>query len=93
MRIKQSETARLQAGLKGALTARIWIVTSICAFQYWLLTSSMEAYHAGNTRVIIPAIVATFVSLILNIGLLVSGEKLLPEIRSERPNESSKGSP
>ena len=89
MKIKRSETARLRAGLKGALTARIWIVASICAFQYWLLTSSMEAYHAGNGKVIIPAIVATFVSFLLNVGLLVSGEKLLPDIKSERPEKSS----
>lgn len=87
MKIRRSETARLRAGLEGALTARIWIVAAICAFQYWLLTSSMEAYHAGNTKVVAPAIIATLVSLLLNVGLLVSGERLLPEIKSERPEK------
>jgi len=69
---------RLRPGLKGSLTARIWIVASVCAFQYWLLTASMEAVHAGNLKIAIPAFVTCLLCFVFNLGLILTGEKKLP---------------
>jgi hypothetical protein len=75
---------RLRSGLKGAQTARIWIIASVCAFQYWLLTASMESMHAGNNKVPIPAFITTLLCLFFNGWLVFSGEKKPPEKFNEK---------
>lgn len=69
---------RLRAGLVSSLTARIWIVGAVCGFQYWLLTASMEAVHAGNYKIALPAAMACLACFVINLGLVVVGEKNLP---------------
>lgn len=75
---------RLRSGLKGAQTARIWIIASVCAFQYWLLTASMESMHSGNNRVPIPAFITTLLCLLFNGWLVLSGEKKRPDMLKEK---------
>jgi hypothetical protein len=63
-----------RAGAAASATARLWIVAGICAFQYWLLTSSMEAWHGGNDRIALPAFIVSVVCFLLAAGLIVTGE-------------------
>jgi uncharacterized membrane protein YkgB len=46
------------------------IVVMMVVLQLWLLTATMNAFLAGQQRVIIPAAVASIVCFILNAGLL-----------------------
>ena len=46
------------------------IVVMIVILQLWLLTATMNAFLAGQERVIIPAMIASIVCFALNAGLL-----------------------
>ena len=46
------------------------IVLIIVILQLWLLTATMNAFLAGQERVIIPAAMASAVCFLLNAGLL-----------------------
>ncbi len=46
------------------------IVLMMVVLQLWLLTATMNAYLAGQEKVIIPAAVASIVCFLLNVGLL-----------------------
>ena len=46
------------------------IVVMIVVLQLWLLTATMNAFLAGQERVIIPAAIASIVCFALNAGLL-----------------------
>lgn len=46
------------------------IVVMIVVLQLWLLTATMNAFLAGQQRVIIPAAVASILCFALNLGLL-----------------------
>lgn len=46
------------------------IVVMIVVLQLWLLTATMNAFLAGQERVILPAAVASFICFGLNAGLL-----------------------
>jgi hypothetical protein len=46
------------------------IVLMIVVLQLWLLTATMNAFLAGQERVIIPAAIASIVCFALNAGLL-----------------------
>ena len=46
------------------------IVIMIVVLQLWLLTATMNAFLAGQERVIIPAAVASIICFALNAGLL-----------------------
>ena len=46
------------------------IVLMMVVLQLWLLTATMNAFLAGQQRVIIPAAIASIVCFILNAGLL-----------------------
>jgi hypothetical protein len=46
------------------------IVLMMVVLQLWLLTATMNAFLAGQERVIIPAAVASIVCFALNAGLL-----------------------
>jgi hypothetical protein len=46
------------------------IVLMIVILQLWLLTATMNAFLAGQERVIIPAAIASIVCFLLNAGLL-----------------------
>jgi uncharacterized membrane protein (GlpM family) len=46
------------------------IIVMMVVLQLWLLTATMNAFLAGQERVIIPAAVASIVCFALNAGLL-----------------------
>jgi len=46
------------------------IVVMIVILQLWLLTATMNAFLAGQERVILPALVASLICFALNAGLL-----------------------
>jgi hypothetical protein len=46
------------------------IVVIIVVLQLWLLTATMNAFLAGQERVIVPAAIASIVCFALNAGLL-----------------------
>lgn len=46
------------------------IVLTIDVLQLWLLTATMNAYMGRDESVLLPAAIASFVCLLLNIGLL-----------------------
>jgi hypothetical protein len=46
------------------------IVLMIVVLQLWLLTATMNAFLAGQERVILPAAIASIVCFALNAGLL-----------------------
>lgn len=46
------------------------IVATIVILQLWLLTATMNAFLAHDEMVIVPAAIASFVCLALNVGLL-----------------------
>ncbi len=45
------------------------IVAIIVILQLWLFTATMEAFLGANNRVAIPALLASIVCLLLNLGL------------------------
>ena len=46
------------------------IVLIMVVLQLWLLTATMNAYLAGQEKVIVPAAIASIVCFALNVGLL-----------------------
>jgi len=46
------------------------IVVMIVVLQLWLLTATMNAFLAGQERVIVPAAIASIICFALNAGLL-----------------------
>ena len=46
------------------------IVLTVVVLQLWLLTATMNAFLAGQERVIVPAAIASIVCFALNAGLL-----------------------
>ncbi len=46
------------------------IVGVIAMLQLWLLTATMNAFLGGESAVIVPALLASAVCLLLNLGLL-----------------------
>lgn len=46
------------------------VVVMVVVLQLWLLTATMNAFLAGQERVIIPAAIASIVCFALNAGLL-----------------------
>lgn len=45
------------------------IVAIIVVLQLWLFTATMEAFLGGNNGVALPALAASIVCLLLNVGL------------------------
>jgi len=64
----------LRPGARGVATARLVIVAILCALQYWLLTSTMEAFHGGDRALPLPAAIASAACFVLAVGLVVAGE-------------------
>lgn len=46
------------------------IVLTMLVLQLWLLTATMNAFLAGQEKVVIPAAAASIVCFLLNVGLL-----------------------
>ncbi|WP_437586408.1 DUF6755 family protein [Sorangium sp. So ce1000] len=64
----------LRPGAKSAMSARLLAVAMLCAFQYWLLTSTVEAYNGGDRDIPLPALATSLVCFALGAGLVAAGE-------------------
>lgn len=67
-------TLRRHPGFAAAQQARLLIVIALCVFQYWLLTTGMEAFHSGNGSIVLASAIVSFVCFILAAGLVLAGE-------------------
>lgn len=83
-------------GIAAADTARLIICALLCMFQYWLLTATLEAYHAGNHKIVIGAFFASLACFLMAGGLVVTGE--LAQLKQQKflkslkePDPSSTG--
>jgi len=50
--------------------AILCVVVMMVVLQLWLLTATMNAFLAGQERVIVPAAIASIICFALNAGLL-----------------------
>lgn len=65
----------LRPGARANATARLVVVALICGLQYWLLTSTMEAFHAGDRGLPLIAAVASLGCFLLGLGLVATAER------------------
>jgi hypothetical protein len=79
----------LRPGARGVATARLVIVAILCALQYWLLTSAMEAFHAGDRGQLLVAVIASGVCFFLASGLVIAGERAVARRRARRGGRES----
>lgn len=64
----------LRPGARGIATARLAILATLCALQYWLLTTTMEAFHGGDRGLPLAAALASAACFLLQLGLVATGE-------------------
>lgn len=64
----------MRSGVKAAGTAILIFVSLFCMFQYWLLTATLEAYHAGDDALPLGAFIASVGCFVLACGLAILGE-------------------
>jgi hypothetical protein len=83
----QHPNPELSPGAAAGATARLAITTTLCVFQYWLLTSTTEAYNAGNMRIALPAFLASIACFALAVGLVFTGEYRARKAETERDIE------
>jgi hypothetical protein len=77
----------LRAGARAVATARLVVVALICGLQYWLLTSTMEAFHGGDRSLPLPAALASAGCFLLGLGLVAVAERAeARRSRSQRAN-------
>jgi hypothetical protein len=65
----------LRPGARAVATARLVVVALLCGLQYWLLTSTMEAFHGGDRALPLPAAIASGACFLLGVGLVIAGER------------------
>lgn len=63
-----------RAGVSATGTAILCFVALFCIFQYWLLTATLEAYHAGDDTLPVGAFFASLGCFILAAGLTLCNE-------------------
>jgi hypothetical protein len=79
----------LRPGALAMATARLVILALLCALQYWLLTTTMEAFHGGDRALPLAAAIASLVCFGLGLGLVVAAER--QESRRRRRREREEG--
>ncbi len=47
------------------------LIGTLLAIQLWLVSASLEALFSNDPSVLVPALVASFVLFLMNLGLLV----------------------
>jgi hypothetical protein len=80
----------LRPGARAMATARLAIVALICSLQYWLLTSTMEAFHGGDRGLPLPAAVTSGACFLLGLGLVVVAERNEARRRRLRRHEGDR---
>ncbi len=85
----------LRRGVGATGTAILMFVAMFCIFQYWLLTSTLEAYHAGDDSLPFGAFLASLGCFVLAAALTIVGEVALIKqqdfLRSSLPQRAVKG--
>jgi hypothetical protein len=85
----------LRSGVNAAGTAILIFVAMFCIFQYWLLTATLEAYHAGDDDLPLGAFLASLGCFILATGLALLNEIALIKqqdfLRKSLPHKAVKG--
>jgi cytochrome bd-type quinol oxidase subunit 2 len=74
----------VRRGAKSSATGRLAIVGALCAFQYWLLTSTVEALNEGALSIPLPAAITSLVCFVAAAGLVWTGERSLRVARGGR---------
>ena len=80
----------LRPGVRSVASARLVILVILCGLQYWLLTSTMEAFHGGDLELPLAAAIASGACFLLGLGLVVTAERneaLRQRLRRERREE------
>jgi hypothetical protein len=52
-------------------TAIAWLIGTVVVIQLWLVAAALDALLGGETRILVPAAVASLVLFLLNAGLLL----------------------
>ncbi len=65
----------LRPGARAVATARLVIVAILCALQYWLLTSTLEAFHGGDRALPLAAAIASLICFLLGLSLVATAER------------------
>ena len=65
----------LRPGARAVATARLVVVALLCGLQYWLLTTTMEAFHGGDRALPLAAALASGACFLLGLGLVVTAER------------------
>ncbi len=65
----------IRKGTAALTTARLWIIASICAFQYWLFNITMEAFNYGKENIVLVTSIISFACFFLSLFILIKGEK------------------
>lgn len=85
----------MRRGVAATGTAILMFVAMFCIFQYWLLTSTLEAYHAGDDSLPFGAFLASLGCFVLAAALTIVGEIALIKqqdfLRSTLPQRAVKG--
>jgi len=80
-----------RGGVVAMETAKLAIVGMFCAFQYWLFTATVEAYHAGHHGMLLGAFLASLGCFAFAVGLVIASERALAKqqnfLRESRPAE------
>jgi len=77
------ERARRFRGVVAADVMRVGIGLALCAFQYWLLTLSIESYQAGDHRIVAAAAVLSALCFASVLGINATGESARFRFRRE----------
>jgi hypothetical protein len=81
----------VRSGVGATGTAILIFVALFCVFQYWLLTATLEAYHAGDEDLPLGAFLASLGCFVLASGLTILGEVAL--IKQQDYLRKSQGGP
>jgi hypothetical protein len=77
----------LRPGASAVATARLVVIALLCGLQYWLLATTMEAFHGGDVGLPLPAALASGSCFLLGLGLVVSAERGASRRRQLRHRE------
>lgn len=83
----------LREGIAAGEVARLVICGLLCVFQYWLLTATLEAYHAGDNQIPVGAFIASLACFLLAGGLILTGELALRQQRRYLRSTSARQEP
>jgi hypothetical protein len=70
-------------------TAILWLVGIVLIIQLWLVSAALEALLAGETRVLVPAAVASLALFLLNGSLILFVLQFDRRWRASRQREDS----